>query len=250
MTVRAPAGFTSVVLVARAPSPRIDKEYRASLRAKSPPDCKVHQPSVRQVQGSVMSPSGRSGLTSPLGSEAYYGETDSDADVVTHDRHRRQRHRNPANPTGKAAHASTEVGETSELSGYDSATDARSRPPSGPGHQEGKPPGVVRREVIFQSPSSGDAWSSYTSTETSSVSADEQSSQELVVEEDGDFQDLSNVPPLVSPERAKEALMMSSRSQLVPMVGPVNNPVDEELTKTYMEKARQASECLTPGVAR
>ncbi|XP_062851613.1 synaptopodin 2-like protein isoform X2 [Trichomycterus rosablanca] len=236
---RAPAGFQSVVLVARAPSPRIDKEYRAALRANTPSSSKLHQPSVRQVHHtSVMSPTARSGLTSPLGSEAYYGETDSDADVVTHDRHRRQRHRNPGNPLGKAGHASTEVGETSEMSGYDSATDAQGYPPAGPDHQEGKLPGVVRREVIFQPPSSG-AWSSYTSTETSSVSADEQSSQDLVIEEDSGFQELPNVP-LVSPERAKEALVLSSHSQLVPMVGPVNNPVDEELTKTYMDKAKQA----------
>jgi len=52
----------------------------------------------------------------------------------------------------------------------------------------------------------------------------------------------SVLPPLVSRERAKEALMLSSRSQLVPMVGPVDNPVDEELTLTYMDKAKQASE--------
>lgn len=47
-------------------------------------------------------------------------------------------------------------------------------------------------------------------------------------------------PPLVSPERAKEALMLGQR--LVPMVGPQQSPVDDELSTSYMDKARQASE--------
>lgn len=47
-------------------------------------------------------------------------------------------------------------------------------------------------------------------------------------------------PPLVSPERAKEALMLGE--QLVPMVGPQLSPVNDELSTTYMDKARQASE--------
>lgn len=51
-------------------------------------------------------------------------------------------------------------------------------------------------------------------------------------------------PPLVSPERAKEALMLGSFQQLVPMVGPQHSPVNDELLTTYMDKARQASEYL------
>lgn len=51
-------------------------------------------------------------------------------------------------------------------------------------------------------------------------------------------------PPLVSPERAKEALMMGSGQQLVPMVGPQHSPVNDDLSTTYMDKARQASEYL------
>uniref|UniRef100_A0A672ZWK9 Synaptopodin 2-like protein n=1 Tax=Sphaeramia orbicularis TaxID=375764 RepID=A0A672ZWK9_9TELE len=174
-----PAGFQSVVLVTRAPSPRIDKEYRAALRAMSPSQPQ-HAP-VREVHRSRSSLT--SGLTSPPGSEAYYGETDSDADVAGYERQRRQKRRSPSNstPAKPVGRASPEGGETSEMSGYDSAPD----------------------------------------------------------EEDSGFLEPSKVP-LVSPERAKEALMLSSRSQLVPMVGPVSNPVDEELTTTYMEKAKQA----------
>lgn len=240
---RVPAGFQSVVLVTRAPSPRIDKEYRAALRAMSPTN--PHHAPIREVHRSRSSLT--SGLTSPPGSEAYYGETDSDADVAGYERQRRQKRRSPSNstpgkPTGRA---SPEGGETSEMSGYDSAPDAHVFPSlldgrGGNGAGEAGQPGVARREVIYKPPGPG-MWSSQTSTETSSIisSADDQGPREGQ-EEDSGFLEPANVP-LVSPERAKEALMLGSRSQLVPMVGPVNKPIDEELTTTYMEKAKQAS---------
>uniref|UniRef100_G3PA02 Synaptopodin 2-like protein n=1 Tax=Gasterosteus aculeatus TaxID=69293 RepID=G3PA02_GASAC len=179
----------SVVLVTRAPSPRIDKEYRAALRAMSPN--RPHHAPVREVHRSHSSIT--SGLTSPPGSEAYYGETDSDADVAGYERQRRQKRRSPSN--------------------------------SNPG----KPPPVPG------------LWSSQTSTETSSIisSADDQGQRDAGQEVDSGFLEPSHVP-LVSPERAKEAMMLGSRSQLVPMVGPVNKPLDEELTTTYKEKAKQA----------
>ncbi|XP_066536203.1 synaptopodin 2-like protein [Hoplias malabaricus] len=229
---RTPAGFQSVVLVQRAPSPRIDKEYRAALRAKSP--SRAQQASVRQVhRSSMISPAGRSGLTSPPGSEAYYGETDSDADVGAHEKQRRPKRRSPSNAPGKAGRASPE-GETSEMSGYDSAPDAQVHTAEAGGDTLH---GVTRREVVYQPPPAG-SWSFNTSTETSSMSADDQSP--AVMEEDSGFQEPTSVPPLVSPQRAKEALMLSSRRHLVPMVGPVDKPVDEELTMTYMDKAKQA----------
>ncbi|XP_061693722.1 synaptopodin 2-like protein [Syngnathoides biaculeatus] len=235
---RVPAGFQSVVLVTRAPSPRIDKEYRASLQNPSATD--VHQAPLREVHR------GRSsrarGLTSPPGSEAYYGETDSDADVAAYERQRRQKRRSPnSNPGKQTGWTSPGGGETSEMSGYDSAPDANAYLNSSEGFgggENGGLPGVARREVIYQ-PTGPGMWSSHTSTETSSniSSADDQGPRDGDREED--FLELANVP-LVSPERAKEALMLGSRSQLVPMVGPVNNPIDEELTTTYMEKAKQA----------
>ncbi|GAA6234597.1 synaptopodin 2-like protein, partial [Lates japonicus] len=240
---RAPAGFQSVVLVTRAPSPRIDKEYRAALQAMSPTH--PHHAPVREVHRSRSSLT--SGLTSPPGSEAYYGETDSDADVAGYERQRRQKRRSPSNsnPGKPAGRASPEGGETSEMSGYDSAPDAHVYPTlldgrGGDGDGGGGLPGVARREVIYQPPGPG-LWSSQTSTETSSIisSADDQGPRDGGQEEDSGFLEIANVP-LVSPERAKEALMLGSRSQLVPMVGPVNKPIDEELTTTYMEKAKQA----------
>ncbi|RXN27773.1 synaptopodin 2 isoform X1 [Labeo rohita] len=237
---RAPAGFQSVVLVARAPSPRIDKEYRAAIRAMSPSSSRPHQSSVRQIHcGSLISPTGRSGLTSPPGSEAYYGETDSDADVAAHERQRKPKRRSPSNSPAKAGRASPEGAETSEMSGYDSASDAQVYNLLGSNEREDTLPGVARREVIYQPPPHG-AWSSQTSTETSSISTDDQNPREGLIEEDSGFQEPKNLVPLVSPERAKEALMLSSRAQMVPMVGPVDNPVDEELTLTYMDKAKQA----------
>ncbi|CAL8254216.1 unnamed protein product [Lota lota] len=248
---RAPAGFQSVVLLTRAPSPRIDKEYRATLRAMSP--AHGQHPPVREIHRSQSSLT--SGLTSPPGSEAYYGETDSDADVMAHGRQRRQKRRSPnaATPGKPAGRSSPEGGETSEMSGYDSAPDAHAFP--GPldgcmgcgegmrgtvgGGREG-PPGVARREVIYQPPAPG-MWSSQTSTETSSIisSADDQGPRDGGPEEDSGFLEPSNVP-LVSPERAKEAMMLGSRNQMVPMVGPIDTPMDETLTTTYVEKAKQA----------
>ncbi|XP_077093326.1 synaptopodin 2-like protein isoform X2 [Siphateles boraxobius] len=209
-------------------------------RAMSPSSSRPHQSSVRQIhRENPMSPTGRSGLTSPPGSEAYYGETDSDADVAAHERQRKPKRRSPSNSPGKATRASPEGAETSEMSGYDSASDAQMYNLLGPNKRQDALPGVARREVIYQPPPHG-AWSSQTSTETSSMSADDQNPREALMEEDSGFQEPSNLPPLVSLERAKEALMLSSRSQLVPMVGPVDNPVDEELTLTYMDKAKQA----------
>lgn len=239
-----PAGFQSVVLVTRAPSPRIDKEYRAALRAMSPNN--HHLAPVRELHRSRSSLT--SGLTSPPGSEAYYGETDSDADVAGYERQRRQKRRSPNNPNpGKpTGRVSPEGGETSEMSGYDSAPDAHVYQGvldrhGGVGNGGEGLPGVARREVVYQPPVPG-LWSSQTSTETSSIisSADDQGSRDAAQEVDSGFLELANVP-LVSPERAKEAMMLGSRSQLVPMVGPVNKPIDEELTTTYMEKAKQAS---------
>ncbi|XP_036403371.1 synaptopodin 2-like protein [Megalops cyprinoides] len=233
---RAPAGFQSVVLLTRAPSPRIDKEYRAALRAMTPPASKPPQATVREVhQAALVSPGGRSRVTSPPGSEAYYGETDSDADIV-HEKQRRQKRRSPSSSPGKTSgRASPE--ETSEMSGYDSAPDALAQGPGGPPEAV---PGVARREVVYQ-PTRGE-WSSHTetSTENSSVSTDDQNPRDGATEEDSGFQEPQSLPPLVSPERAKEALLLASRKQLVPMVGPVDNPVDEELTVTYMDKAKQA----------
>uniref|UniRef100_A0A3P8VGP6 Synaptopodin 2-like protein n=1 Tax=Cynoglossus semilaevis TaxID=244447 RepID=A0A3P8VGP6_CYNSE len=130
---------------------------------------------------SILSPTEMcKGITSPPESEAYYGETDSDADTQLVS-HRRQR-RTPPHARSPARYDNTEEEEASEMT-------------------EG--------------------------------------------EGDSGFQEASGYsgltcPPLVSPERAKEALMLGSSKQLVPMVGPQQTPVSDELSNTYKDKARQA----------
>uniref|UniRef100_A0A9J8AJI1 Synaptopodin 2-like protein n=1 Tax=Cyprinus carpio carpio TaxID=630221 RepID=A0A9J8AJI1_CYPCA len=241
---RAPAAYQSVVLLGRAPSPRIDKEYQAALRALSPP-LTSKRSSVNRA--SLMSPTGGlEWLTSPPDSEAYYGETDSDADVVAQERQRRQRRRSPSSSPAKSpGQVSPQEEETSEMSGYESAQDLCMYPPTqswpvsdleGMGtQQQCVMPGVARREVVYQPPQV--EWSHQ--AENSSENSDQSPSG--AAEVDSGFQEPPTVPPpLVSPERAKEALMLASHRQMVPMVGPVENPVDEELTVTYMDKAKQA----------
>uniref|UniRef100_A0A8C2DE93 Synaptopodin 2-like protein n=1 Tax=Cyprinus carpio TaxID=7962 RepID=A0A8C2DE93_CYPCA len=241
---RAPAAYQSVVLLDRAPSPRIDKEYQAALRALSPP---LTSKRSGVIGASLMSPTG--GLewfTSPPDSEAYYGETDSDADVVAQEKQRRQRRRSPSSSPAKSpGQASPREEETSEMSGYESAQDVCMYPQTqswpvsdleGMGtQQQCQMHRVARREVVYQP--TQDEWSHQ--AENSSENSDQSPSG--AAEVDSGFQESPTVPPpLVSPERAKEALMLASHRQMVPMVGPVDNPVDEELTVTYMDKAKQA----------
>ncbi|MCI4384566.1 hypothetical protein PGIGA_G00040130 [Pangasianodon gigas] len=241
---RAPVGFPSVVLLDRAPSPRIDKEYRAALRALSPP---VSSKVSSVHRSSLMSPTnGPEFLRSPPDSEAYYGETDSDADVAAQDRQRKQKRRSPSSSPAKALGRSSPLqDDNSEMSGCESTSDmsAYSQTPSwaipngtheGAGLLQQKSlPGVARREVVYQP--NGVEWS--LQAEHSSENSDQNPSS--AVEMDNGFQEPPTVP-LVSPTRAKEALMRKSYTQLVPMVGPVDKPVDEELTMTYMDKAKEA----------
>lgn len=195
-----------------------------------------------------MSPTGGpEWLTSPPDSEAYYGETDSDADVAAQEKQRRLKRRSPNSSLGKAnGQGWPREEENSEMSGYESAPDNLYMYPqtktwaSSNGVQEQNLPGVTRREVILQSNQA--EWS--VQAENSSENSDQSPSG--AAEVDSGFQEPPTVPPpLVSPERAREALMLASHRQLVPMVGPVDNPVDEELTVTYMDKAKQASKYLS-----
>ncbi|KAK3559995.1 hypothetical protein QTP86_033686 [Hemibagrus guttatus] len=237
---RAPLGFPSVVLLDRAPSPRIDKEYRAALRALSPP---VSSKVSSLHRGSLMSPTnGPECLRSPPDSEAYYGETDSDADVAAQDRQRKPKHRSPSSSPAKTfGRISPSQDDNSEMSSCESTSDMSTYSqiqswaiPNGThARVEKSLPGVARREVVYQP--NGVEWP--LQAEQSSENFDQSPSG--AVEVDSGFQEPPTVP-LVSPKRAKEALMRTSYSQLVPMVGPVDKPVDEELTMTYMDKAKEA----------
>lgn len=122
-----------------------------------------------------------------------------------------------------------------------------------PGQWEGQClPGVPRRELIYQ-PLQAEwttpAHTPHTLTPHSLTPTPDQGLVEAEGEVDSGFQEAGGCvglacPPLVSPERAKEALMLGSGKQLVPMVGLQQTPVSDELSTTYKEKARQASEYI------
>ncbi|XP_077594518.1 synaptopodin 2-like protein [Stigmatopora nigra] len=169
------------------------------------------------------------GITSPPDSEAYYGETDSDADTRSQGQ-RRQRRTSP-HARSPARYDNHEEEETSEMSGYESANDVLGGPVGGQWH------GVPHKDFVYQPPQLGWATPAHSLTPTP-----ERALVETEGEGDSGFQDAGACiyPPLVSPERAKEAMMLGSSSQLVPMVGPQQGPMSDELATTYMDKARQA----------
>lgn len=102
---RAPAGVHSSSYSGHSASPR------SSTKVLSPSTTPL--PSHRT---SILSPTGiPSGITSPPDSEAYYGETDSDADTQSRT-HRRQR-RTPPHARSPARYDNQEEEETSEMSG-------------------------------------------------------------------------------------------------------------------------------------
>ncbi|CDR18880.1 unnamed protein product, partial [Oncorhynchus mykiss] len=205
-------------------------------------------------------------LTSPPDSEAYYGETDSDADTHTH---RRQRH---TPPDARSPGRQQEEEETSEISGYESAPDGgvslqgtweqlptlgnggiqQWEQPTGSG-TGGFQPGVPRREVVYQPqpqpPQARPEW-----THPARPVLHHAQGEPVVggeVEGDSGFQEAGGrvvlaCSPLVSPERARGAMMLGSSSQMVPMVGSQLTPLSDELSATYKEKARQASEYTLP----
>uniref|UniRef100_A0A663LQB1 Synaptopodin 2-like protein n=1 Tax=Athene cunicularia TaxID=194338 RepID=A0A663LQB1_ATHCN len=109
-------------------------------------------------------------VTSPPDSEAYYGETDSDADNVAQEKHRRARKKSPRSPP-------------------DSTNSKVDAPP------------------------------------------DEVSLSEQSVERD------PSPEAMLLPHATKA---IRAERHLIPMVGPVEHPVDEDLTTTYAEKAKEA----------
>ncbi|XP_058882266.1 synaptopodin 2-like protein isoform X2 [Acipenser ruthenus] len=244
---RSPAGFQSVVLLTRSPSPRIDRDYHAALRTLSPPVTKPAA-AAHPDRSAVMSPTGgeclirtldphRECVTSPPDSEAYYGETDSDADTALV-KQRRPKRRSPSATPGKpSGRASPE--EISEMSSYDSTSDALPHTTlPGLTQSQDAAPGVARREILFQPQPVEEEEAGL--GEALTYPSDRQGAAEV----DSGFQDSGFQPPsvpLVSPERAKDASrLLFSSSQLIPMVGPVDRPVDEKLTTSYKDKARQA----------
>ncbi|NXK26768.1 SYP2L protein, partial [Arenaria interpres] len=160
-------------------------------------------------------------LTSPPDSEAYYGETDSDADNVAQEKHRRARKKSPRSPpdstTSKADVPQDEV-SLSEQSGYESMPEATTQGAA----EVASSGGVAKREITCPPGSRTDTPFS---------------------ESEGQL----GPPSTEGREPSPEAMLLphatkSIRAErhLIPMVGPVEHPVDEDLTTTYAEKAKQA----------
>ncbi|NXJ78706.1 SYP2L protein, partial [Trogon melanurus] len=161
-------------------------------------------------------------LTSPPDSEAYYGETDSDADNVAQEKHRRARKKSPRSPpdstTSKADAPQDEV-SLSEQSGYESLPEAAAQ---GGAEQVASSGGVAKREISCPPDSRTDTPFS---------------------ESEGQLRP----PSTEGREPSPEAMLLPhgtkairAERHLIPMVGPVEHPVDEDLTTTYAEKAKQA----------
>ncbi|XP_070610043.1 synaptopodin 2-like protein isoform X2 [Erythrolamprus reginae] len=159
-------------------------------------------------------------LTSPPDSEAYYAETDSDADNITQEKHRRARKKAPRSPPGGP---NNKVGEpqdeVSEQSGYDSAPEVAAQSGGG-GEGLG---GVAKREIAFHTENHADA----TFSESEVLLHDPSLSEEM--EDPPEAMLLPHATRTIRAER-----------HLIPMIGPVEHPVDEDLTTSYAEKAKQA----------
>lgn len=161
-------------------------------------------------------------LTSPPDSEAYYGETDSDADNVAQEKQRRARRKSPRSPpdstTGRADAPQDEV-SLSEQSGYESMPEAAAQG----GAEPASTSGVAKREIVCLPGSRTDTPFSDNEGQLRPPSAEgREPSPEAML--------LPHATKAIRAER-----------HLIPMVGPVEHPIDEDLTTTYTEKAKQAS---------
>ncbi|NXT83534.1 SYP2L protein, partial [Zapornia atra] len=160
-------------------------------------------------------------LTSPPDSEAYYGETDSDADNVAQEKHRRARKKSPRSPpdsTNNKVDAPQDEVSLSEQSGYESMPEAAVQG----GTEVASSSGVAKREIACLSGSRTDTPFS-------------------------DSEGQLRPPSTEGREPSPEAMLLPHATKairaerhLIPMVGPVEHPVDEDLTTTYAEKAKQA----------
>ncbi|NXR51248.1 SYP2L protein, partial [Hippolais icterina] len=160
-------------------------------------------------------------LTSPPDSEAYYGETDSDADNVAQEKHRRARKKSPRSPpdsTTSRADAPQDEVSLSEQSGYESTPEAAAQG----GAELASSSGVAKREIVCLPGSRTDTPFSDSEGQLRPPSTEGQ-------EPSPEAKLLPHATKAIRAER-----------HLIPMVGPVEHPIDEDLTTTYTEKAKQA----------
>ncbi|KAF2982934.1 hypothetical protein EK904_005869, partial [Melospiza melodia maxima] len=209
---RSPSPGQRVLSPPSAPSP--SAQSLSSEAAGAPATTQPSQPwrSQRHLES----------LTSPPDSEAYYGETDSDADNVAQEKQRRARRRSPRSPpdstSGRTDAPQDEV-SLSEQSGYESMPEAAAQG----GAEPASSGGVAKREIVCLPGSRTDTPFSDSEGQLRPPSAEgREPSPEAML--------LPHATKAIRAER-----------HLIPMVGPVEHPIDEDLTTTYTEKAKQAS---------
>ncbi|XP_077115373.1 synaptopodin 2-like protein [Ranitomeya variabilis] len=209
-----------------------------SIRSPDPPSFWSASPSISKTSGQPRLLHLES-ITSPPDSEAYYGETDSDADIQASsghlqsaqqhlnpqqalpEKHRRARKKSPRSPPGSSSKTENEQQSLSEMSGYE----------SGPGGvTEGvsqSTSGVAKREIVYQ-PDGSRAETPFSDVEGF-----------LPVEEPEQISNITSTSPesMLLPHATKS---IRAERHLIPMIGPVAHPVDEDLTTTYSDKAKEA----------
>ncbi|XP_069466791.1 synaptopodin 2-like protein [Ambystoma mexicanum] len=244
---RTPAAATGEQRGLLSPTPGVQAQKQKQLRPLQPPT----SPDPPRILH-------RESITSPPDSEAYYGETDSDADTlgqrpqeitpIPHEKHRRARKKSPRSPP--------EPQSLSEMSGYDSAPepvrqvqhkeedDVAPKPsfPSAPWRSAATKQhlpaansiqsgvvaggGVAKREIVYEPSEDSRAETPFSDVDGGFYPAEE------------------GEGPAPSPEALllPQGMARSIRAErpLIPMVGPVEHPVDEDLTTSYMEKAKEA----------
>ncbi|KAM6442116.1 synaptopodin 2-like protein isoform 1-T1 [Liasis olivaceus] len=218
---RATTRDLSGIRLLRSPSPK--QLQAASLTSPLSRASKGHSPEMGGPQSALEAEQPQrqqplENMTSPPDSEAYYAETDSDADNIAQEKHRRARKKSPRSPPGGP---NNKVGEphdeVSEQSGYDSTPEVVAR--GGEGESLG---GVAKREIVCQTENHIDA----------PVSESEILLQPSLFEETEASLEAMLLPHATRTIRAER--------HLIPMIGPVEHPVDEDLTTSYAEKAKQA----------
>ncbi|XP_051897307.1 synaptopodin 2-like protein [Pristis pectinata] len=300
----ATGSFQSETRLATAPCERSQDSSKAPRQMPEPPSVKQGVAGgTRAVRSQPES------YTSPPDSEAYYGETDSDADHPASERQRRQRKRWPAPRTPVRGSAD----EASEQSEYDSAPEPVRSPlnplspepgastrldlpslaqgviprmfqprkveakiniwqpkvevatypkpslthpiPTNPTTNPNLNPSYPNFNPTYANPSYPNPSHSnpnyantsnpiYANTWSAQSSGEDSALRQGVLgtsEADSGFQEVPAQAGSPEQKLLPTASVPSLReTQLVPMVGPVNNPVDEVLTTTYKQKAKQA----------
>nr|XP_033797092.1 synaptopodin 2-like protein [Geotrypetes seraphini] len=220
----------SAVRDGRSPSPGNQRQLRVLQSTSSPnpgQDPRSPEPPPRLRH--------RGSLTSPPDSEAYYGETDSDADIrasipasqhepselppsqLPPEKHRRTRKKSPRSPP--SAEPQQPPQSLSEMSSQNSVPDPEGTSVQVPWRTgSGAGEGVAKREICRADAPFSDT--------------------EMPAELEPEAEPSSPSPEaLLLPHGVKN---IRAERHLIPMVGPVEHPVDEDLTTTYTEKAKQA----------